>query len=269
MGNVSSRPVIVINAFGSRLTEGLIDLENVDRMVVARYPGYDVRWGLGGGPPREGLMRCGQTTIFERKVLIRSLLEVYADLRKEGKRDVALVFLFLLPGSKGTDPHMAAGDTRGLNVEYGYPLLAPPDNIARVADALAPRFGGKDTVTIVCTQGNGEAPTLNIPLLQMDSYLRKRYQNVFLTTLSGPPGNEVAFEDVRKSGLSKVKFIPLLFAAGARLTYPIMSASKLSYRKQLGLEATCDSCLGSNPAVMSIWMKSVDWTLARFSGYRT
>jgi len=259
-----SKPVIVINAFGSRLASGQKDLENVDRMVVARYPAYDIRWGFGGGPPREGLKSIGQDTLFERKVPLKSLLEVYADLRSEGKRDVALVFLFLLPGSKGTDPHMMVGDTRGLNVEYGYPLLAPPQNIDRVADALSPRFGGADTATIVCTQGNGEAPTLNTPLLQMDSYLRKHYKNVFLTTLSGPPGNEPAFESVRQSGLKKVKFIPLLFASGARLTYPIMSESKTSYKKQLGLAATCDCCLGSIPEVIDIWMESIDWTLAKF-----
>ncbi|MFH0942262.1 MAG: sirohydrochlorin cobaltochelatase [Chloroflexota bacterium] len=265
MGNDSSKPVIVITTFGTSLTGGLKDLENVDRLVTARYPGYDVRWVFGGISVRQTLINSGRKTIFKRKVPVKSLVELYADLKKEGKRNIAVQYLFLLPGSKGTDPHMAAGDTSGLNVEFGYPLLAPPDNIARLADALAPHFGGKDTVTLICAHGNGEVPTLNVPFLQMDSYVRKHYKNVFLATVVGPPGTETAFADIRKTGLRKVKFFPLLFVAGDRLTQAVMSDDPKSFKSQLGLEATTEAGLGSNPEVMKIWMESIDWTLARFS----
>jgi cobalamin biosynthesis Co2+ chelatase CbiK len=260
----SSKPVIVITSFGTSVAEGLKDLESVDTVVTSRYPGYDVRWVFGGISVRETLIKTGRSTIFKRKVPVRSLIELYADLRKEGKRNVAVQYLFLLPGSKGTDPHMAVGDTKGLNVEFGYPLFAPPDNVARVADALAPHFGGKDTATLICAHGNGEVPTLNVPLLQMDSYVRKHYKNVFLGTVVGPPGTEIAFADIKKSGLKKVKFFPMLFVAGDRLTQAIMSDDPKSFKNQLGLQATTEAGLGSNPEVMKIWMESIDWTLARF-----
>ncbi len=264
MANDLSKPVIVITTFGTIVPEGLQDLDNADRLVTARYPDYDVRWVFGGTPVRECLINSGQSTVFERRVPVKSLIEVYDDLRKEGKRNVAVQYLFLLPGSKGTDPHMVATDTEGLNVEFGYPLLAPPDNIARTADALAHRFGGEDTVTLVCAHGNGEVPTLNVPLLQMDSYLRKHYPRVFLATLVGPPGNKTAFADIKKLGLPKVKYFPLLFTAGGRLTTAFMGDDPASFQSQLGLEASTEPGLGDNPEVMSIWMESIDWTLARF-----
>lgn len=264
MGNVPSKPVIVITTFGTSLAEGLKDLENVDQMVTARYPEHEVRWAFGGDTVRQALKSKGQPTIFKRQVPVKSLVEVYDDLRKEGKRNIAVQYLFLLPGSKGTDPHMVATDTKGLNVEFGYPLLAPPDNIARTADALASQFGGEDTVTIICAHGNGEAPTLNVPFLQMDSYVRKHYPRVFVATVVGPPGT-AAFADALKLGLPKVKFLPLLFVAGSRLTQAIMSDDPASFQSQLGLEASTESGLGNNPKVVSIWMESIDWTLAKFS----
>ncbi|RJQ38109.1 MAG: hypothetical protein C4555_05430 [Dehalococcoidia bacterium] len=264
MASDLAKPVIVITTFGTSIPDGLKDLENVDTLVTSTYPGYDVRWVFGGISVREGLARKGQTTIFQRKVPVRSLLELYGDLKKEGKRNIAVQYLFLLPGSKGTDPHMEAGDTAGLNVEFGYPLLAPPDNVARVADALAPHFGGQDTVTLIAAHGNGEVPTLNVPLLQMDSYVRKHYRNTFLATVVGPPGTEIAFADARETGLKKVKFFPMLFVAGDRLTQAVMSDDPKSFKNQLGLEATTEAGLGSNKEVMKIWMESIDWTLARF-----
>ncbi|MFA5316978.1 MAG: sirohydrochlorin cobaltochelatase [Dehalococcoidales bacterium] len=264
MGNDSSKPVIVITSFGTIIPEGLQDLDNVDRMVRARYPDNEVRWVFGGDIVRDILRKKGQTTLFERKTPIMSQIEVYNDLKKQGKFNIAVQYLFLLPGSKGTDPHMAVGDTEGLNVEFGYPLFMPPDNIARTADILAPHFGDEDTATLICAHGNGEVPTLNVPLLQMDSYVRKHYKNVFLATVVGPPGTERAIADIRKTGLKKVKYFPLLFVAGSRLTQAVMSDDPTSFKSQLGMEGTTESGLGGNPEVVSVWMESIDWTLARF-----
>lgn len=284
----STKPVIVISTFGTRFAEGMKDLQNIDHMIMARYPDYDVRWSFGGDTVREVLKKAGQTTLFERKIPLKNMVETYADLRKEGKFDVAVCFLFILPGGKGTDAHMTIEDIEGLSVEFGYTLFSPPDNVKRVTDALAPRFGAKDTVTIICAHGNGEMPTLNVPYFQMSSYLQKHYHNVFITTSAGPPGTDKAFAAARATGLKKVKFIPLLFVAelpfipntrwdanspqfyrnqmnaGARPTDIIMGDSPLSYKNQLGLEATCDPGLGSNPEVMKIWLESIDWTLTRF-----
>ena len=263
MSKVLPPPVIVITAFGTSAPEGQKDLENVDRLVIARHPDHEVRWVFTSGFIRKKLIDSGQTTLFERRVPLRSLAEVYADLRKEGKQRVAVQPLLIMTGSEYADALTVPTD--GLDVEYGYPLLAPPENVARVAEALAPEFGGGDTVTIVCGHGNEKVPAFNIPLVHLDKHLRKRYQNVFLTTLDGPPGTEPAFADARKSGLKKVKFIPLLIVAGGHVNDDIMSDNPESYRSQVGLEASNTLGLGNNPAVMAIWLESIDRTLDKFS----
>jgi sirohydrochlorin cobaltochelatase len=263
MNYVSSKPVIIIAAHGTISKTGQPDLENLDSMVLARYPGYDVRWVFIYEESMKELIASGQTTLFKRKVPIKSLSEVYTDLRNEGRRDVVVQFLLVIPAVDYSDALNVATD--GLNVEYGHPLLAPPENIARTVKALAPSFGGEDTVTILCCHGNEDVPGFNAPLILLDRYLRKHYRHVYLTTLEGPPGTEQAFADARKSGLKKVKFIPYLIQAGRHMSKDIMGDSPKSYKRQLGLPATSESGLASNPAVMSIWMESLEWNLAKFS----
>lgn len=268
MSNVSprtsTRPVILITNFGTLNQEGMRDQENIDRLVNSRYPDHEVRWAIASGVVREGLKKSRQTTLFERKTPMMSLAESYADLRKQGKRDVAVQFLFIMPGSDGTEDLMM--DPDGLNVEYGYALLAPPDNIARVAEALSPRFGDEDTVTIVFTNGNDTVPVRNWPLIQLDRHLRKHYPNVFLTTLGGKPGIEAAVADARKSGLKKVKYIPFYFVVGKNAIYNIMGDTPNTLKSRVGLEATIEPGLAWDRAIMSLWMESIDWTLAKFSG---
>jgi len=263
MSNDSSKPVILIVNFGTLNKEGMQDQENIDRLITARYPDNDVRWAFASGVVRDGLKKTGQTTLFERKTPVMGLADTYADLKKQGKLNVAFQFLFTVPGSDGTDDLMMAAD--GLNVEYGYALLAPPDNIARCAKALEPRFGDKDTVTIIYTNGNDTVPIRNWPLIQMDRYLRKHYQNVFLTTLGGKPGIDAAAADAKKSGLKKVKYIPFYFVVGKNAIYNIMGDTPNTLKSHVGLEASADRGLAWDESIMSIWMESIDWSLAKFS----
>ncbi|RJQ39769.1 MAG: hypothetical protein C4555_02555 [Dehalococcoidia bacterium] len=263
MGKDLGKPVILIINFGTLNEEGMRDQENIDKMVTARYPDHEVRWAIASGVVRDGLKKAGQTTLFARKTPVMNLADTYADLRKQGRRDVAVQFLFTVPGSDGTDDLMMAAD--GLNVEYGYALLAPPDNIARVTKALEPRFSGKDTVTIIFTNGNDTVPIRNWPLIQMDRYLRKHYKNVFLTTLGGKPGVEAAAADARKSGLKKVKYIPFYFVVGKNAIYNIMGDTPNTLKSKVGLEASIEPGLAWDKKVMSIWMESIDWSLAKFS----
>lgn len=262
MDNARNKPVIVIVNFSSGSDEVLKDLEKIDRMVTARYPEHDVRWVFAYGGVRKNLISSGQTTVFERRVPVKSLEEVYADLRSEGKRDVVVQCLLIATGDSEYSVQMiAAGD---LNVEYGYPLLQPPDNIARSVKGLETEFGGEDMVTIICAHGSEKMPAFNVPLIRMDEYLRKQYHNVFLTTLDGPPGTEPAFTGARNSGLKKVKFVPFIIVPGEHLGHDIIGDDPGSYKSQLGLEASSTFGLCNNPAVMSIWMEGIDWALARF-----
>ena len=257
----SIRPVILIAGFGTSQPSGLEDLESVDRMVCERYPDHEVRWVFTSGFIVKKLREDGVETLFTRQIPLRKLDETYADLLGEGKTDVVVQPLMTVTGSEYADVLMAPAD--GLNIAYGYPLLAPPDNIARLARALEPSFGAADTVTLICCHGNTKIPLLNVPLLQLNKYVRKHYKNVFVTSLDGPPGTEAAFADAKASGLPKVKFLPFLFATGAHVVNDINGAEPHSYKSQLGMESTFVPGIAQNPPVMQLWMESIDWALGQ------
>jgi len=257
-----SSPVIVITAFGTSAPEGLRDLEHVDGLVSARYPEYEVRWVFTSGFIVRKLRGDGITTLFQRQVPLCSLEEIYQALLEEGKTDVIIQCLLTVAGSEYSDVILTPAE--GLNVEYSYPLLGPPDNIARSAKALEPYFGDKDTVTVICAHGNEKIPLLNTPLVLLDYYVRKRYSNVFVATLDGPPGTDRAFADARQTGLKKVKFVPFLFTAGGHIKNDVMSDAPHSFKVRLGLEASNEGGLADNKEMMSLWMESIAWALARF-----
>lgn len=259
--NTAIRQVIVITIFGSSSSEGQKNLEDVDTMVRKRYPAHDVRWALTSEFIIKKLRESGRSTMFERKVPVQSLEEVYNDLRREGLSKVSVQSLLVTAGSEYND--ILITPVEGLDVEYGYPLLTPPDNIERVAHALEPKFGDSETATVLCSHGNAKHPGYNAQLLLMEKYVRKHYHSVFLVTLEGPPGTEAAFAEIKKSGFKKVKFIPLLIVSGEHIARDIMGDGPKTYKSQLGLPASAESGMGSNPAIINIWAESIDWTLAR------
>jgi len=259
--NATKPPVIVITIFGSSSSEGQRNLEDVDTMVRKRYPAHDVRWALTSELILKKLRESGRGTMFERKVPVQNLEEVYDSLRREGISKVSVQSLLVMTGSEYNDALTTPAE--GLDVEYGYPLLAPPDNIERVARALEPKFGNNETATVLCSHGNAKHPGYNAQLLLMEKYVRKHYRGVFLVTLEGPPGTEAAFAEIKKSGFKGVKFIPMLIVSGEHITRDIIGDGPNTYKSQLGLPATSEGGMGSDPAIMNIWAESIDWTLAR------
>jgi sirohydrochlorin cobaltochelatase len=250
---------MVMTVFGTSSPDGQKNLEDVDRLVLSRYPGADVRWAFTSDFILKKLRESGRGSMFSRKVAIKTLSEVYDDLKREGKTDVLVQPLLVAVGSEYSDA--LDSDVNGLNVSYGYPLLAPPQNVARVAQALAPRFGGEGIATLLCCHGNKQQPACNAPYILLDRYVRKNFKNVFAATLEGPPGTEEAFADIKKSGCRAVKFVPLLIVAGGHIANDVVGEKPHAYKNQIGLPATAEEGIGSNPAVMDIMLESIDWAL--------
>ena len=133
-----------------------------------------------------------------------------------------------------------------------------------MAKALSSEFGGPDTATIVIAHGNERHPEYNAPLLEMDRYLRAHHDNVFLGTVEGPPGSAPAIKAAKASGLTKVKFVPLMLVEGDHISNDIMGDEPESWKTQVGLPATNATGLASNPAVMEIPLKSIEALIAQF-----
>ena len=258
----SEKPVIVIVAFGCSMEKGQENLGDFDSMVRERFPDHDVRWAFTAGFIIKKLEKAGVTTLFASNTPIKSLDEVYEDLRKEGKTNVVVQIAMVMPGEEMRQA--LSYRTDGLNVKFGYPLLFSPENMQNVVDALSPEFGGADTATVLVSHGNEKHPEFNSALIQMDKYLRDNYDNVYLGTVEGPPGPDPALDDAKASGAPMVKFVPLMMVEGDHITNDIMGDDPESWKSMLGLPATNATGMASNPAVMEIFLKSIENLVSQF-----
>jgi sirohydrochlorin cobaltochelatase len=260
--DTDTKPVIVIVTFGSSMKQGLRNLEDFDQMVRERFPDHDIRWAWTAGSIIRKLALAGITTMFERQVPIKRLDKVYEDLRRENKTNVVVQCLLIMPGAK---MRQALGyRTDGLNVKFGYSLLFDPQNIQRTADALSSEFGAADTAVILCAHGNEEHPEFNAPFVEMDAYLRQRYDNVFVATVEGPPDPSLAIESVKKSGASRVKFVPLMLVEGDHILHDVMGDEPDSWKTLVGLPATNVTGLASNRQVMYYFLQNIADLLSQF-----
>ncbi len=254
-------PVIVLAAFGTSVPEAQNALENIDASVRETVPLPDVRWAFTSQRVIDKLKLRGQDTLFARAVPIRNLQQIYAQLQREGRTDVVVQPLHMVPGHEYHRVLETPVPT-GLRVRYGKPMLADAAKVAEFAEVLSARFGGADEVTILCGHGNDRHGEFNAMLVALDKHLRADYENVFVATVEGQPGTEAAFADARKSGKKKVKFVPIMVVAGDHIMNDVMGDKGESWKHVLGLPAACDGGLGCNDAVVDLFIRRLRAALA-------
>lgn len=256
-------PVIVLAAFGSSYDTGEKNLNDIDKAIMEKFPEYEIYWAFTAQGIIDSLAEAGKTTYFDREVPIRNLEEVYADLIEQGKTNVLVQSLHSMVGAEFRE--VVSASTKGLNVKYSYPLTFYPENIQNAVNALKGEFGDpSDTVTILCAHGNEAHPENNAQLLEMDTYLRDNFDNTFLAAVEGPPEFEGVAEDVAASGMTKVKFVPLMLTYGDHITNDVMGDEPDSWKTQLGLEAACADGMGANAEIMDIFFKNIESVLSQF-----
>ncbi len=258
-----TKPVIAIVAFGTSVPEAQKNLGDFDRMVRERFPGYDIRWAFTAQTIVDKLRKSGQTTLFDRKVPLKTLDELYSDLRKEGKTRVAVQPIHISPGQEYYE--VVTTPSKGLDAKVGLPLLVYNEDIEEFINIISPKFNRDDTVTILCGHGNDKQPQFNASLVALDDIVRQQYNHVFVATVEGKPGFDRAITDAKQTGLKKVNFIPVMLVAGDHIINDVMGEDDPeSWKSQLGLEASVDTGLGSNPKVMALFLDRLERLLTMF-----
>lgn len=260
---ITSKPVILIAAFGSSMESGEKNLADADKMIREKFPENEIRWAFTAQFIIDKLKEAGKTTYFDRKVPIQNLEEVYAQLIAEGKTNVVVQCLLTMVGAEFRQ--VLNTPTKGLNIKYCYPLLFNPENIQNAVIVLSDNFGDpSNTATILCAHGNEAHPENNSQLIEMDKYLRSNYKNTFLACVEGPPEFESVLEDVLNSGVANVKFVPLVFTYGDHISNDVMGDEPDSWKMQIGLPATAADAMGSNPKIIGMFIKQIQSALSQF-----
>jgi len=255
------RPVIVIAAYGTGDKAAQQSLEAIDTMICGRFPGYEVYWAFTGRVILQRVRAAGQTTLFARKIPVRSLEELYTHLIKEGKTKAAVQCLLVHEGSESD--MVLKTPAPGLKLEYGSPLLSDPVNIEPTLKAMTPQFGGPTTANILIGHGSDQEARANAPFLKMEDLAKKSYRNVFMGTIHGPPGTS-SFADIKKAGFKEVLFIPLMITTSEHVLNDVMGEKPDSWKNQLGLPAKVGASFAETPAVMDVFLKSLERVISRF-----
>ena len=121
------KPVIAIAAFGTSVPEAQRNLEDFDKLALERFSDYNIRWAFTSQTIVDKLRKSGQTTLFDRKIPLKTLEELYSDLQKEGKNTVAVQPIHISPGQEYYE--VVTTPSKGLNTKVGLPLLVYNEEI--------------------------------------------------------------------------------------------------------------------------------------------
>ena len=257
----TERPVIVIAAYGTGDRTAQRSLESIDALICRRFIGYEVFWAFTGQVILQRIRASGQTTLFTRKMPIRSLEELYVHLAKESNTKAAVQCLLVHEGSESDS--VLKTPAPGLRVEYGLPLLSDPANIEPTLKAMAPQFGGPTTANILVGHGSDHEARANAPFLKMEELARKSYRNVFMGTIHGPPGT-ASLTDIKKAGYKDVLFIPLMITTSEHILNDVTGDKPDSWKNRLGLPTRVGASFAETPAVMYVFLKSLERVISRF-----
>lgn len=258
----NDKPVILIAAYGTARPEAVKRLEDIDTKVCQRFPGYKVRWALTSPLMIRLLKKAGLTSLFARQVPLQSLEEVFSDLEAEGCSRVACQCLLVHEGSESDK--VLETPAGSIKVEYGLSLLANPQNIENTIKAVAPKFGGAGTGTIVVGHGSDNDPRSNVPFKYMDEYLRKHYRNTIVTMIHGSPSPDEVFPEIKNWNASEIVFVPLMITNSEHIFRDVLGEAPESWRNRLGLPYRLETSLGETPEVMEVYLDSLAEVLARF-----
>ena len=260
-----AKPVIVIIADGGTSDPvGQKQMEDIDTLILEKFPDHDVCWGMQAFYAIRGLQMRGQKYYFERGVPMWGAEQLLSHLAEEGVTRVAMDLLMVHESSFSTNAIEAP--RHDMEVKIAMPFLSTPENRVAMIKALEPDFGdGKEVATVMIGHGVFKNFEFNDAFKEMDSYLREHYPNVYCGTLHGPPGTDDFVASIKKSGCTKVRFISLMISTSGHISEDVMGDQEGSWKSLVGLPAEVVDNFSTNLLVRDFFIKSIEKLLAEFS----
>ena len=224
----AAKPAIVLAAFGTT-TNAFPTYQNIEDQVKERFPGYEIRWAFISKMVRHKVRE-------EQHKELKSLPEVLQDLKAAGFTRIAVQSLLLAPGKEWEGVVRQSREVPGLTVALGKPLLSNDADMVETIKALSREFPADLKKNAVVLVGHGspdpKAQATNNAFAQL---LRCRYpENVFFGLVEfQKPGKEEVLQEVKKSGVTSVVFIPFLLVAGDHVQNDILGSSPESWKSEL------------------------------------
>jgi sirohydrochlorin cobaltochelatase len=223
-----AKPAIVLAAFGTT-TKAFPTYQNIENQVRARFPGYEIRWAFTSKMVRHKVRE-------EQHKELKGLPEVLQDLKAAGFTKIAVQSFHLAPGKEWQEVVKQSREVPGLTVALGKPLLSSKADEVGTIKALSQEFPADLKKTAVVLVGHGSPdPKARATYDSFAQLLRSRYpENVFFGLVEfEKPGKEEVLQEVKKSGVTSVVFIPFLLVAGDHVQHDILGSGPESWKSGL------------------------------------
>lgn len=136
-------------------------------------------------------------------------------------------------------------------------LLGTAKKIEQIAALISAEITDPETAYVLCGHGSVKHPEKNAPYFELHESLTRRFSNVFLATLDGPPGYKQPLADIAAADFARVHFIPILFASGVHAQRDIMGDQPESWKSQLNLPGTIAQPLGDRPQIIDFFIDQI------------
>jgi len=226
MSSDSNRAILLV-AFGTSYPEAQLSLEDIKNFYEEGFPEVEVRMAFTSDFIRKKLLK-------RDGFLVESPLTALASLQDDGYSRVVVQSLHIIPGEEFHDLVNVVHGFKGIKSKFGFenlslsmPLLMDMDDYHHVSQALKSQFNeitvaeGQVQENIrepgdmaIVLMGHGTEHPANSAYSQMSNILAEEYDNVFLGTVEGYPAFEDVLEQVKDSGVSKVRLMPFMIVAG-------------------------------------------------------
>jgi sirohydrochlorin cobaltochelatase len=250
-------PAIVLVAFGTTSDKGREVFDVILQAARERYPQHDIHLAFTSKIVVERLRGRG--------IAVADLPETLAELQARGHRQAVLQSLMIVPGQKHAE--IAEVPTGDLQVAYGQPLLAGPEDIDAVVAAVEPDIAA-DRPTVFVTHGNGQYGQYNRALLEFAEAVETRFASAVACSVEGQPGlAKLALAREQSQASGAVHFVPLMLVAGDHIENDVLGDDPDSWKNLVGAPiASCAKPLGYNRAILEIFFQHLDAAMTALQG---
>ncbi len=197
---------IVLTAFGTT-TSARQSYTHLDTHIRAAFPAHEVHWAFSSRMVRD----------FDQQRRGRKWKgpgELLEELQARGFEWAVVQAVHLVAGHEFyrlvEEVHAC-----GIRTAMGLPLLWAPEDYGAFLEALAPKLdaAGREEAIILVGHGSDHPSWATYPALQYLASGRFGHQ-VHIGVLEGPPSRQEVIARVVKSGLKRIRLLPLMLVAG-------------------------------------------------------
>jgi sirohydrochlorin cobaltochelatase len=242
---------IVLTAFGTT-TKARQTYDFMCKIIQAAFPGHEVLWAFSSRMVRDRLKH-------QQKFETRHAHEVLKDLAAEGHVWAVVQSMHLMSGHEF---YRMLEEVQALPIRtsIGLPLLSSYEDYRHLALSLGFE-AGFDPEEAQVLVGHGTDHPAWATYMALEKILRELYGDGFhVGVVEGSPSREQVVAAVSRSGLRKVRLIPLMLVAGVHFIEDL-TAGEDSWQaafEEAGLAVRVEPVgIGMNEAVVRIFIDHI------------